>query len=238
MLNELRLTVATERQRHESLVSQRAPMAARETELAEIITTRRGDIATYQGRLVRQTEETNSAEAAIELQSEQCAAAEKNVASIAEQRTQRHSAVIALETELRGNRNSLNDLRDLRGKQEVRQTQLQLQIENLAEHVNRRYQVDLRDFKTDHFAFQKTLNAQLKRRDKEGGDAPASEQPAEVGSPSQIDDSSLAQIIAEFTRQLDNMGPVNLDAVHEYDELEERFRFLETQNNDLVRGAP
>jgi len=30
------------------------------------------------------------------------------------------------------------------------------------------------------------------------------------------------------------MGPVNLDAVQEYDELEERYRFLETQNNDLT----
>jgi chromosome segregation protein len=37
-----------------------------------------------------------------------------------------------------------------------------------------------------------------------------------------------------LTRQLDNMGPVNLDAVQEYDELEERHRFLETQNNDLT----
>jgi chromosome segregation protein len=48
------------------------------------------------------------------------------------------------------------------------------------------------------------------------------------------DADSVEQIIAELTRQLDNMGPVNLDAVHEYDELEERYRFLETQNNDLV----
>ncbi len=30
------------------------------------------------------------------------------------------------------------------------------------------------------------------------------------------------------------MGPVNLEAVHEYDELEERYRFLETQNDDLT----
>src|SRR6202022_1074932 len=36
------------------------------------------------------------------------------------------------------------------------------------------------------------------------------------------------------TRQLDNVVAVNLDAVHEYDELEERHRFLETQNNDLM----
>ena len=32
------------------------------------------------------------------------------------------------------------------------------------------------------------------------------------------------------------MGPVNLDAVHEYDELEERYKFLEAQNNDLTNS--
>jgi chromosome segregation protein len=32
------------------------------------------------------------------------------------------------------------------------------------------------------------------------------------------------------------MGPVNLDAVHEYDELEERYKFLEGQNNDLTNS--
>jgi chromosome segregation protein len=32
------------------------------------------------------------------------------------------------------------------------------------------------------------------------------------------------------------MGPVNLDAVHEYDELEERYKFLEAQNTDLTNS--
>ena len=32
------------------------------------------------------------------------------------------------------------------------------------------------------------------------------------------------------------MGPVNLDAVHEYDELDERYKFLEAQNNDLTNS--
>jgi len=96
----------------------------------------------------------------------------------------------------------------------------------------RRYQVDLREFETDRYAFAKTLQVQLKRRS-----APTEPgQPArEESATAAIDDASqLQNIIAELTRQLDNMGPVNLDAVHEYDELEERFRFLETQNNDLT----
>jgi chromosome segregation protein len=133
----------------------------------------------------------------------------------------------------------LNDLRDSRGKEEVRQTQLQLRIENLMEHVTRRYQIDLRVFTTDTFAFQKTLSVIAKKRAKpemEGG-APAT--PAEVTDSQELvppvgETSNLEQIIAELTRQLDNMGPVNLDAVHEYDELEERYKFLETQNHDLT----
>jgi chromosome segregation protein len=122
---------------------------------------------------------------------------------------------------------------------------LQLRIENLAEHVMRRYQVDLRAFTTDTFAFQKTLSVLTKRR--AGGSTPnAFEVDANNGEeaaiipaspaerPIHLEIDNLEQIITDLTRQLDNMGPVNLDAVHEYDELEERYRFLETQNSDLI----
>ena len=235
-LNDLRLAVATERQRHESLLHHRAPMAAREAELADLIAARRGDIATYQDRLARQARESEEAEAKISEQAAELKIAEQNAATLAEQRSARLAVVTEHETQLRTLRNSLNDLRDSRGKEEVRQTQLQLRIENLNEHVMRRYQVDLREFAADAFAFQKTLSAITKRRAKpeasaEGEVPQAEDESAQVTPPAE---ANLEQIIAELTRQLDNMGPVNLEAVHEYDELEERYRFLETQNNDLV----
>ncbi|HEY8834450.1 MAG TPA: chromosome segregation protein SMC, partial [Chthoniobacterales bacterium] len=235
-LNELRLAVATERQRHESLVHHRAPMAAREAELADLIAARRGDIATYQDRLARQARESEEAEGKISAQAAELEMAEQNAATLAEQRSARLAVVTEHETQLRTLRNSLNDLRDSRGKEEVRQTQLQLRIENLNEHVMRRYQVDLREFAADTFAFQKTLSVITKRRGAVEGGAPATP-PAEPKGSQEFappSDANLEQIIAELTRQLDNMGPVNLEAVHEYDELEERYRFLEAQNNDLV----
>jgi chromosome segregation protein len=46
----------------------------------------------------------------------------------------------------------------------------------------------------------------------------------------------VEKLIGDLRTQLDNMGPVNLDAVHEYDELEERYKFLEAQNNDLTNS--
>jgi chromosome segregation protein len=239
-LNELRLAVATERQRHESLVNHRQPMAAREAELADLVAARRRDIATYQNRLTSQAKESEEAEAKILSETAHLGKAGEIVTELADDRRTHLAAVNEQESQVRTLRDSLNDLRDLRGKQEVRQTQLQLRIENLAEHVMRRYQIDLRTFTTDAFAFQKTFSVVTKRRARPeptgdevatNGSAAADLEPVESTAQS---GENLEQIIADLTRQLDNMGPVNLEAVHEYDELEERFRFLETQNNDLI----
>jgi chromosome segregation protein len=221
-LSELRLSLATEQQRHDSLVAQRQPMLAREAELAEIITVRSTEIATFEKRLAAQAGESKAAEAAIEKQNTQRTEREAAVAALTNQRADRSSATNEMESELRSVRNSLNELHDLRAKQQVRQAQLQLQIDNLAEHISRRYQIDLREFAPDQAAFEKTLRAQLKRKETV---------PTGDVDPAGAD---LPKLIADLTHQLDNVGPVNLDAVNEYDELEERHRFLETQNNDLT----
>jgi chromosome segregation protein len=134
------------------------------------------------------------------------------------------------ESNLRAIRNSLNDLRDSRSKEQVCQAELQLKIDNLTERVSRRYQINLREFSQDQAAFEKTLRAQLKRNDKVEDGAPAT-----PGSP-ELAPLDVEQLISDLRTQLDNMGPVNLDAVHEYDELEERYKFLEAQNNDLTNS--
>src|SRR5437016_8062346 len=242
-LNELRLALATERQRYENLIAQRQPMTAREAELAETITARQAEIANFEKRLVAQTQESKRGQAAIEKQNAECAELEATIAALTDQRAEHLHAMNETESKLRATRNSLNELHDLRSKQQVRETQLQMQTDNLAEHISRRYQVNLREIVSDQMAFEKTLRAQLKRR--QGGSsvasADANNNGGEAASKSEAIDVDLEQIdvqklIRDLTTQLDNMGPVNLDAVHEYDELEERYKFLEGQNNDLTNS--
>jgi chromosome segregation protein len=229
-LNELRLTVATERQRYEHLIAQRQPMSARDAELAEAIAARQAEIINFEKRLTTQAEESRTAESAIEKQTGQHADLERALASLIEQRRERSTTMNGAESNLRTIRNSLNDLRDSRSKEQVRQAELQLKIDNLTERVSRRYQINLREFGQDQAAFEKTLRAQLKRNDKVEGGAPATPGSPEPALP------DVEQLISDLRTQLDNMGPVNLDAVHEYDELEERYKFLEAQNNDLTNS--
>jgi chromosome segregation protein len=229
-LNELRLTVATERQRYQHFIAQRQPMSARDAELAEAIAARQAEITNFEKRLTTQAEESQTAESAIEKQTGQRADLEGALAALIEQRRERSTTMNEAESNLRTIRNSLNDLRDSRSKEQVRQAELQLRIDNLTERVSRRYQINLREFNPDQTAFEKTLRAQLKRNDKVEGGAPPTPGSPELAHP------DIENLIGDLRTQLDNMGPVNLDAVHEYDELEERYRFLEAQNNDLTNS--
>ncbi len=217
---ELRLIVASHQQRHATLLEQQQPMVARKAELSETIAARRSDIANYEQRIASQVNETAAARDAIAANTKASAALEAKIGSFALQRASIAADVASIETKLSGARNALNDLRDQRSSQQVLQSQLQMQLENLAEHVTQRYQVDLREFVPDSYAHEKVLRAQIKRD-------PNTEAPV-------ADDEALQKIISDLTHQLDAMGPVNLDAVHEYDELEERHKFLETQMNDLT----
>jgi chromosome segregation protein len=146
------------------------------------------------------------------------------------------------EANLRAVRDRLSELQEKRGTHSVRQTQLQLQIEHLAEHVMERYRIDLRLFEPDTQAHEKVLYAQLKRAVRPesvaavagSGDELRHEKEPRLAAAAT--EEAQQKLIADLTRQLENMGPVNLEAVQEYDELEERYRFLETQNTDLTNS--
>src|SRR5437762_4177760 len=227
--NELRLGVATDRQRHENLIAQREPLSARDAELAELITLREADIAIYERKLAAQAEESRESEKLIQTQTAQRAEAQANSAKIASQRATRLAAVSDRESELRRVRDSLGELQDRRAQGQLRESQFQMKIDNLLGHISRSYQIDLRAFTPDEAAFEKTLKAQVRRNDKLEGGAPATPGLPELAA-------DLEKVIADLRTQLDNMGPVNLEAVHEYDELKERYKFLEGQNADLINS--
>ncbi len=241
-LAELRIAAATHGQKHQNLLAQRAPMLARQTELSELMATRRADIENYEARLVAQAAEDDAARNAIEQQRQECTRREAEIWKLVAERTSQLEAINSDENALRAVRDRLSELQEKRGTHSVRQTQMQLQIEHLAEHVMERYRVDLRQFEPDPPAHEKVLQAQLKRAERiesvatvaDRGDASRVEKEPRPATAATEEDRQ--KVIADLARQLENMGPVNLEAVQEYDELEERYRFLETQNTDLTNS--
>ena len=57
--------------------------------------------------------------------------------------------------------------------------------------------------------------------------------PEEEGQP---DWDYVNAVVGDLRQKLEGIGPVNMDAIQEFEELEERHNFLDTQHNDLVRS--
>ena len=255
-LAEARLRVATERQRQQSLANQRAPMEARIRELAETISVRERDITTHDEKIKSLEAESTGLAESVETWKIESAEAEARVLELGVRRAELQSGVEALEIALRGARKNLSDLQDNRSKNEVRLAELKLRAESIRDHVSRRYQLDLAGFEPDRYALLKAVAQQREKERRAAlpespdpsteGEVPSNENPEEVTVeavqaisgpiPAEIPWERIELVVAELTERADSMGPVNLDAIQEYDELEERYKFLEQQNNDLING--
>jgi chromosome segregation protein len=242
-LNEIRVRVATERQQQEGLHRQRGPMAARIIELNELLDARRLDISNYEGRIDSLAAENASLEISIgewrsELESE-----EARLSAVLAQRSEVSESAGAIESALRAARQQLANLQEQRSRIEVKAAQTEMRKENIRTHVSQRYQLDLEAFEPDTYALIVALRERIQRKpETPEGDQPAAEAPEETERPAiavpaegeGIPWDRIEELVAELTERIDSMGPVNMDAIQEYDELEQRYIFLEKQNADLV----
>ena len=101
-------------------------------------------------------------------------------------------------------------------------------VKNLRERVQQKYQLNLDEIRSE--CIRITI---------------ADEGPARVEtlSPEEMsqagvgtDWSVVGEQVNTLQKRLDEMGPVNLVAIEEYEETEQRFQFLTTQHDDLVKA--
>ena len=273
-LNELKIKVATERQRHSSLHHQRQPMEARIGELRELIEQRQRDIQNYEERAAGLEAEKGEIEANMERLRASIAEASEHVTTLQEERACVVAAAEEMADRLRHLRREQSHCMEQRGAIEVRSTQLELKAASIDDHIQKRYQVTLREFVPDGYALAACMREIGKRVRKletqtettgegtsviadgtngtNGTDATdATESGGEVadvtnengedagGPPAlqgalQIDWLRIETIVRELDTRLAGMGPVNLDAIAEFEELEQRHTFLETQIGDTT----
>ena len=246
-LNEIRVRVATERQQQENLNRQRGPMAARVVELSELLDERRVDITNYERRI--ETLESENASLGISIAEWKASQeeGETKLEALIASRAEVHSSADAIESALRGARQQLVRIQEDRSRIEVKSTQTEMRMENIRNHVSHRYQIDLESFQPDTYSLLVAFRERGKR--KAGSDAADAEEAAPVEPVPQpaepvaeapegegIPWDRIEEIVAELTERVESMGPVNVDAIQEFDELEERFVFLEKQNADLVNS--
>jgi chromosome segregation protein len=265
-LNDLKRSLALEKQAADSLRSQRDPMMGRLRELESLAGRRESEIASHQERISAAHEETERLHVTIAECQSQIVGLEETIAAGVAQRAEQAQKVAEIERSLGGSRRQLAAWSEQRGREEVKCTQITLRLENLVSSTSERYQTSLDAFEADYHTLCSTLiqvrarrATQEKRKATLAGDSPADTSepdptpPADAASASEGADTSnedgppLPQLTAsdvpwsevelyatELRQRLDSMGPVNLDAIQEFEELEERYTFLDKEHGDLI----
>jgi chromosome segregation protein len=252
-LNDLKVKVATERQRHTLLHHQRQPMEARIEELQQVMDERRRDITNYEDRSAVLEVENAEIEANMERLRSSIGDAEEAVSALQEERSSVVAAAQESAERLRLVRREQSLAVEQRGAIEVRVTQLELKANAIAEHIQKRYQVELREFTPDGYALGACLRDIGKRIRKfevtgeaevEATPAPQPELAEAMGADAEqaeeisatVDWVRVEGLVKELDTRLSSIGPVNLDAIAEYEELEQRHVFLEQQITDTTNA--
>jgi chromosome segregation protein len=259
-LNELRTDLAVERRSKQSAEELQKPMEARLSELREISIRRETEIESFNQRIegaiaenARLAEECETHRAEVEdLQVE--------INTRSEGRAVLLEAIETAETQLAAVRRDHAKVAEQKGREEVAATKLDLRLESLTNAIQERYQVDLSTFEPDAHALLASIASQKALQSRGGrqvivesgqtdtaDDSEEEEMPTVVVDGTSEDDLEIPgemtgepdwefveSIVTDIKRRLDAMGPVNLDAIEEFEELEERYNFLKNQHDDLV----
>jgi len=258
-LNELRTDLAVEKRAKQSAEEQQKPMEARLSELREMSIRRESEIESFVQRIEMAAGENARLHEEIESHQAEANDLETEIAIRAQGRNALLERIEAAEAELATVRREHAKVNEQKGREEVAATKLELRLGNLCDTIQERYQIDLSSFEPDAHALlasiqsQKALQARNGRQvivsheDESADGEDDDNMPTMVVDGTSDDDMEIPgdvtgepdwtfveSIVTDIKRRLDSMGPVNLDAIEEFEELEERYNFLKSQHDDLV----
>jgi chromosome segregation protein len=206
--SECRVQYSQHEQRIESLKSRRQPLEARLRELQELIEERTRGVSSYQQRVAQLKAASSEAEEKIAPLSEAVAAAEQKLAGARQVREAKTAALSEREQSLRTLQNEMEALQNNKTGLEVELAEQRMRHQNSLDRLTSTWHI---------------TPDQLARE-------PEPKWENDVEPPM----DEIETMAAEHRAKLEAIGPVNLVAIEEHAELEERFAFLSQQEADLI----
>lgn len=227
-LTDAKVGLASEEQLLASFKRQLDPLKLRLDELRQRVNQRRRDIDAAGGKKSQTEVEIANSIQRIDLVRVEREQSSQAVAKMLEQKIEADQKVEKREESLRSVRTELSTSQERRSQLEVELAQNNMMVENLCERMQEKYQIDLREVETEYLKTTETGSGEI-----EVVFSTAEEMTAEG---LETDWSCVDKKVGELQDRVERMGPVNLVAIEEYEETEERYKFLTTQHDDLIKA--
>jgi chromosome segregation protein len=216
---ESRVAALSLKQKRESIDARAAPLHARLAELGQLIQDRANGLASYRARLAALEEETANTQAGIPRLEARAAEQQSLLDAARAERDARRDALAASDAALHAARLQYDAVRDDRTALELRRERHTLNRQHLLDRLQ-----------TDYSLSPDDIRAIPPLSPQDAADAlPPDAPPDAAPTPGTVEAA-----VADLRAKIQAMGPVNLVAIEESQELEERYAFLTQQNDDLL----
>lgn len=227
-LSAASVEVAKREESRAALEQRKSPLERRITELRELVTQRRQQIDSVLQRRSEATaevEESRGRIGALRHERDQVTAA---VNGLEAQRQQAGDDIQEREQTLRDQRGRLTQFQEQRGTLDVEVAQKQVSLQNLVERIQQKYHLDLAGVPGE------TLRIIYADEGPTRIETVSAEELETAGV--STDWKAVAEQVAALQKRIEEIGPVNLVAIEEYEETEQRHKFLSEQHDDLVEA--
>ena len=227
-LSESKIAFASDEQLATSFRLQATSLGHRLSELSQLVESRRHECSSFIMRKEQAETEIQDSQAHIERLQHEREQVNTQTAGLLGQKNSQDGEISQRDEALRAQRSRLTEIQNQRGALDVELAQKNMTVQNLREKVQQKYHVNLEDIRSECITITH-----------------ADEGPAKVETltPAQMAEAGVAtdwnQVqaqVQELQAKIDEMGPVNLVAIEEYEETEQRHQFLTTQHDDLVNA--
>jgi chromosome segregation protein len=227
-LNETKVAMATDEQLCSSFRQQEKALQHRLQEVTHLLQQRRSEVESFVTKRAQFETEIAESRQHIESLTHDREQVNTELAQLQAEKESQDSEVVAREENLRGQRRRLTELQQQRSALEIELAQKNMAVENIRQRVREKYQLNIDDVRSECITI--TI---------------ADEGPAKVETltPDEMaargaatDWDTVAEQVSAMQRRIDEMGPVNLVAIEEYEETEQRYNFLTAQHDDLVKA--
>ncbi|MGD9873427.1 MAG: chromosome segregation protein SMC [Kiritimatiellia bacterium] len=209
-VTECRVRFAEQRQEVIHLISRKEPLQGQITGLESVITDRANGISSYQARIEDLKKSIEEGSARIQPMEEAVKARNDELEVLRGQRSEKSALRTQWEQKIHQLRSAMDEVHEQRSKIEVQLAQQEMRRQNSLDRILSEYRISRQQLDEEPLP--------------EWGEEP---QPAP---------DDLETTIAEIRAKIESIGPVNLVAIEEHEELEQRYNFLTQQQDDLVKA--
>jgi chromosome segregation protein len=222
------VALAADEQLSASFRQQSIALEQRIRELTQMVELRKNECSSFIVRQEQAESEIQDARAQIERLQHEREQVSAQTAELIGQKISQDGEISSRDESLRSQRNRLTEIQNKRGGLEVELAQKNMSVQNLRDKVQEKYHLNLDDIRSECITITYADEGPAKV------ETLTPEQMAAAGAAT--DWNAVSQQVTTLQQKLDDLGPVNLVAIEEYEETEQRHQFLSTQHDDLVHA--